>query len=140
MAKIIDIDWSKLPDKNEPINNTEIRNKKLVESIISAIDSLKSKLERDSVQPKSLEPQNEKVVQSTINAIDSLKATIKEDSIQSKALSENLVSGMKTMVEIGEQQIEVSRETPKIEEKRKWNMDVIRNNRGLIKSIEVEEL
>jgi hypothetical protein len=85
-------------------------------------------------------PVSENLVKSIIGAIDDLKSQVKEDSAQSKVLSDNLVDAANTMAEVGRDQIESKTVLQDIDKKHKWNMEVNRDRRGLIKSIEVEEI
>lgn len=81
--------------------------------------------EKPKPPPVSLEVQNERHIKSIINAIDGMQ------------LSQNLMFAVNIMAQLHKNQIESTKET---DGKRKWNMDVKRDDRGLIKSIIAEEL
>ena len=103
------IDWSQLPDTGEH--------------------------EKPKLPPVS----NEKLVKMIITPICDISDKLENVSIQLKPLPENLVSLANTMTELIKNRKEAKIEPPKIDKKRKWNMEVIRDNRGLIKSIVAEE-
>ena len=90
--------------------------------------------------PVSPEVKNEKLVKSIIGAIDDVKSKLERDFLQSKSLSSNLALAAKIMAELGKPRIEPKREPEKTNGKRKWNMDVVRDGKGLIKSIVAEEI
>lgn len=93
-------------------------------------------------KPPTISPEvkHEKLVKSIIATIDDLKLKLERDSLQSKVLSANLVLAAKIMAELGKTPIEPKTEPKKTDEKRKWNMDVVRDSDGLIKSIVAEEI
>lgn len=90
--------------------------------------------------PVSPEVKNEKLVKLIVDAIDSVKVKLERDLVQSKSLSENVLLAANIMTELGKNQIEAKKEDKVIDEKRKWNMNVVRDDEGLIKKIIAEEL
>jgi len=96
--------------------------------------------EKPKPPPVSPEVKNEKLVKSVIDAIDSVKVKLERDSVQSKSLSQNVLLAAEIMVELGKNQIESKRDSPRVEEKRKWKMDFERDSDGLIKKIVAEEI
>ena len=88
--------------------------------------------EKPKPLPVTPEVQNERLVKSVINAIDDM-------NVQSKTLSDNLIVAAKIMAEIAIKRIEPTKESTTTE-KRKWNMDVVRDGKGLIKRIEAKEI
>ena len=88
--------------------------------------------EKPKPPPVTPEVQNEKLVKSVINAIDDM-------NVQSKTLSDNLIVASKIMAEIAIKRIEPPKENAVIS-KRKWNMDIVRDGKGLIKRIVAKEI
>lgn len=96
--------------------------------------------EKPKPPPVSPEVKNEKLVKLIVDAIDSVKVKLERDLLQSKSLSENVLLASEIMAELGKNQMEPKKQDKVIDEKRKWNMDVVRDDEGLIKSIVAEEI
>jgi len=90
--------------------------------------------EKPKPPPVSPEVKNEKLVKSVVNAIENTD----------KSLSQKIMLLVNIVAEVGKKQAEpkteVKIEPKQIEKKRKWNMDVVRDDEGLIKSIVAEEI
>jgi len=80
--------------------------------------------EKPKPLPISPEVKQERFIRLIINAIDQMN------------LSRDLISAANIIAD----QVKLKVESEETDKKRKWNMDVIRDNRGLIKSIVAEKI